>query len=252
MQNPKLNEHERLDLINDRLRLIQNTTHLAFGTDALFLAGYLPKAKRAAELGAGNGAVSILAAARENFEEIDGFELQESAARLFLRNVALNGLENRVFVKNMDIRCLPSSLFGRYDCVFSNPPYMKTDAGKACAVDEKQAARHETAGDIYDFCAAGSAILRYGGEAVFVYRPDRLCDLIDAMRRAGIEPKRIMAVCADALHAPSIVLVSGRKGGGRGLFFSPVFCISDLSGRKTEDYENLMKEGRFNERYLRP
>lgn len=252
MQQTQLKEHERLDRINDRLSLIQNTTHLTFGTDALLLAGALPKGERAAELGAGNGVVSLLAASRGNFRRIDGFELQKSASELFERNIALNALEQRVFVENRDIRNIPAEFHGRYDCVFSNPPYMRADTGRHCAVCEKQTARHEMAGGVSDFCLAASALVRYGGEVIFVYRPERICDLVEAMRRAGIEPKRITAVCSDPVHAPSMLLVSGRKGGGMGLFFSPVFYIEDTEGHKTEDYEYLMREGHFHERYLRP
>ena len=248
----ELKENERIDTVNDGLRLITNIGHLAFGTDALLLAGYLGKGERAAELGAGNGVVSLLAAARGKFAHIDGVELQKEALDLFERNIALNGLSDRVSALGCDLRELPGELAGRYDCVFSNPPYMKTGAGKSCASDERQAARHETAGGIFDFCAAASTLLRYGGEAVFVYRPDRLCDLMNAMRQNGIEPKRMTSVCANALHAPSMVLVCGKKGGAPGLFVSPAFFISELSGGKTDDYQRLMKEGWFDERYRNP
>ncbi len=248
----QLQKNERLDFINERLKLIQNKTHLSFGTDALLLAGYLSKGRRAAELGAGNGVVSLLAGTRGKFLQIDGFELQESAAELFRRNVLLNDLKDIVSVKNEDIRFLPGKLKGQYDCVFSNPPYMKNNTGKPCVISEKQTARHETAGDIYDFCRTAAELLRFGGEAVFVYRPDRLCDLFDAMRCAGTEPKRVTAVCADPMHAPSMVLVSGKKGGKGGLYFSPVFHIADLAGEKTEEYKKLMEKGCFDERYLKP
>ena len=248
----ELKENEKIDEINDGLRLISNVGHLAFGTDALLLAGYLGKGNAAVELGAGNGVVSLLAASRGKFAHIDGVEVQKEAFDLFERNIALNALGDRVRALHCDLRELPGELAGKYDCVFANPPYMKTGAGKACAGDERQAARHETAGGIGEFCAAASTLLRYGGEAVFVYRPDRLCDLMNAMRRSGVEPKRMTSVCSDAVHAPSMVLVSGRKGGAPGLFVSPAFYISELSGEKSDAYMRLMKEGWFDERYRNP
>ena len=241
-------ENECLEKVNDELSLISNKTFLRFGTDALFLAYYLPKAKNAAELGAGNGIVSLLAAKRGRFEKVIGFELQKDCADLFERNIALNGLDGVVTVEERDIREIKDGEKGKFDCVFSNPPYMKTEAGKECAVTQKQAARHETAGGISDFCRAASLLLRYGGEVCFVYRPDRLCDLFCAMRENGIEPKRMTAVCADHAHAPSMVLVSGKKGGKSGLVCTPDFFIEDGNGSKTDEYIRLMKEGCFNER----
>ena len=248
----ELKENERIDTVNDGLRLISNEGHLAFGSDALLLAGYLGKGENAAELGAGNGVVSLLAALRRKFAHIDGIERQKEAFDLFERNIVLNGLCDRVRALHYDLRELPEEFSGKYDCVFSNPPYMKEGAGKTCASDARQAARHETAGDIFDFCIAAARLLRYGGEAVFVYRPDRLCDLMNAMRKSGVEPKRMTSVCADAMHAPSVVLICGKKGGAPGLFVGPTFYISELSGEKTEDYRKLMKEGKFDERYRNP
>ena len=106
--------------------------------------------------------------------------------------------------------------------------------------------------EIQATCGIKIRVLTAEEEAVFVYRPDRLCDLLDAMRGSGIEPKRVTSVCADCLHAPSMVLVSGKKGGAPGLYFSPIFFISELSGEKTQDYEKLMEEGFFDERYRNP
>lgn len=253
-REPALSKDEYLDVINDGLSLVGKRTHLKFGTDALLLAGYLRRSRRAAELGAGNGAISLLAASRGKFSSVDGFELQPEAASLFERNIEKNNLGDRVRARCLDVRSLSSDpdFIGKYDCVFSNPPYMKADSGVACAAAEKQTARHETAGDIYDFCAAASALLKYGGEAVFVYRPDRLCDLLDAMRHSGIEPKRLTFVSSDAAHRPSMVLTAGKKGGAPGLFLSPFFFIEDGNGRKSADYDYLMKEGNFGERFYKP
>ena len=243
---------ERIETVNDGLKLIRHPDHLPFGSDALLLAGYLGKGVRAAELGAGCGAVSLLAASRGRFDTIDGYELQESACAIFERNIVLNGLSCRVQAVHADIRALPAELSGRCDCVFSNPPYMKTGAGKVCRSSERQIARHETAGDIFDFCRAAAFLLKHGGEAVFVYRPDRACDLLDAMRKSGVEPKRLTPVCADPSHAPSVLLVSGKKGASPGLFYTPSFFIAGPDGEKTDDYNKLMKEGCFDERFLKP
>ena len=66
-----LNENERIDEVNDRLRLIQKTDGLTFGTDALLLAAYVKKkGETALELGGGSGIISLLLAARGRFSHI--------------------------------------------------------------------------------------------------------------------------------------------------------------------------------------
>ena len=252
MQDPRLKENEKLYTVNDGLQLIQNTNHLLFGSDALLLAGYLRKAERAAELGAGNGIVSLLCAARGRFAHVDGYEFQPEVRELFQRNIELNGLSHRVTALERDIRALPAGLGGSYECIFSNPPYMKTSAGKCCLSDARQIARHETAGEIGDFAAAAGMLLKHGGEAVFVYRPDRLADLIFAFRQAGLEPKRLTFVSSDPAHAPSVLLLAGKKGGKSGLYLTPHFFLKDASGVQSPEYTELLEKGIFHERFFRP
>jgi tRNA1(Val) A37 N6-methylase TrmN6 len=54
--------------------------------------------------------------------------------------------------------------------------------------------------------------LRYGGKFVCVWRPDRLTELLAAMRQASLEPKRMTFVHADADTPPSAVLTEAIKG----------------------------------------
>ncbi|MBQ8911833.1 MAG: methyltransferase [Clostridia bacterium] len=246
-----MNKGERADAVNGGLTLLQNEGHLAFGTDALLLSAFVGKAKRAAELGAGNGIVSLLCAARGKCGHIDAYEIQNAVADLCQKNVEKNDLTHLITVINGDLRQIEGEKNGSYDAVFSNPPYMKADAGRSCATTEKQMARHEMAGDIYDFCAAASRLLAFGADFYCVYRPDRLCDLFDAMRRADIEPKVVVTVCQSPRHAPSMVLVKGKKGGKAGLYFTPVFFIKEQD-HNSPDYAYVLEKGEFHERFRTP
>ena len=74
----------RTDRINEHLTLLQDENGFAFGTDALLLSAYLPRLPdaRAAELGCGNGVVSLLAAKRQRFRTIYAVEIQAGSAAL--------------------------------------------------------------------------------------------------------------------------------------------------------------------------
>ena len=89
---------------------------------------------------------------------------------------------------------------------------MKTTSGKRNEADEKYIARHEVFGDIFDFCAASARMLKFGGLFYCVYRPDRLSELMAAMRESKLEPKRMTFVHSDTESEPSMVLVEAKRG----------------------------------------
>ena len=124
MQDVFLYEGERLDAVNEKINLIQKKDGLTFGTDAFLLASFIKprKSGRALELGAGTGIISLLLAAKEKFSEIHALEVQEDFATLTARNVAINGLEDKIKISCLDVRELRASSFGEFDVVFSNPP----------------------------------------------------------------------------------------------------------------------------------
>jgi len=225
---------ERIDEVNERLRLIQKKDGLTFGTDAYLLAAFMRPQKRgrAAELGTGTGIISLLCAARERFSHIDALEIQEDFVHVARRNVLLNGLEERVTVHHADIRAVRSdTLGGEVDVVFANPPYMRTDSGKRNESDYKYIARHETSGTVADFCHAASRLLKHGGKFYCVWRPDRLSELMAALNAYGLEPKTMVFVHGDAESEPSVTLVSATKGGASGMRILPPLLLHDVADR---------------------
>ena len=223
----QINQDERLDNVNESLRIIQKKNGLTFGTDAYMLAAFMRPEKyaRAAELGSGTGIISLLCAARDRFAHIDAYEIQSEFAELGQRNITLNGMADNINQYCSDIRAIPSDKNSSYDVVFSNPPYMKSGHGERCAHDMKTIARHEESGGIVDFCATAARLLKYGGKFYCVYRPDRLVDLIAAMRAHKLEPKRMTFIQPDATAAASIVLIEAKSGASSSLKLTPPLII---------------------------
>jgi tRNA1Val (adenine37-N6)-methyltransferase len=245
----QLLENERLDEVNDRLRLIQKTDGLTFGTDALLLAGYVRgfQRARALELGGGTGIVSLLLAGRHKTGEILTVELMEAYADLIRRNIALNHLEDTVKVAHTDLRDTASYGGDGCDFIVTNPPYMKADSGYLSPSDSKNTARHELFGTISDFIAAAAKKLRFGGHFYCVYRPDRLPDLLCSMRSLGIEPKRLTTVAATCHAVPSMVLVDGILGGAPGMRMTrPLILYTDApGGAYSDDMNQILEAGCF-------
>ena len=237
---------ERCDYVNDNLRLIQDTEGLTFGTDALLLAGYIcGKYKLGLELGTGSGIISMLLLTRNKVDRVCALEVQSLYADLTKKNIELNGLTDRMECVCTDLRDFKSS--SEYDLVFTNPPYMKTDSGKKNVTEKKNIARHEVNGDIYDFCKCARKLLKFGGNFAAVYRPDRLVDLMDSMRKSDIEPKRMTLVYADLTCEPSMALIEGKAGGKSGLLLTrPLIIYRDKAHREyTDDMNYIMENGSF-------
>lgn len=228
--NIKINDGERVDKVNENITLIQKKDGLTFGTDAYLLASYMYNNTSgvAVELGGGTGIISLLLNARKRFSKIYVNEIQCEFCDIISRNIRLNNCEN-VFVLEGDARRLsPSDIDGEADVVFSNPPYMKTNSGKQNKNEYKYIARHEVFGSIDDFCESAYRLLKYGGKFYVVYRPDRLTELILALTKNKLEPKKMTFVQADAESAPSMVLIEAKKGASPSLTLTrPLILYKD-------------------------
>lgn len=77
---------------------------------------------------------------------------------------------------------------------------------------------------IEELCGAAGRILRSGGRFALVHTPERLTDLLCALRSAALEPKRICCIQHSPDRAPSAVLVEAVRQGRPGLIFLPPRC----------------------------
>jgi tRNA1(Val) A37 N6-methylase TrmN6 len=243
-------ENEKLTEVNENIKLIQKKNGLTFGTDAFLLASFVKAQKSgiAVELGGGTGIISLLCASREKFKTIYCAEIQKDFADIITRNASLNNLDNKVISICDDVRNLKSASIGcEVDAVFSNPPYMKLDSGKRNDYDEKFIARHEVFGEIFDFCACAKRLLKHGGSFYCVWRPDRLIDLICALRENNLEPKEMCFVHANTKSAPSMVLVRAKKGASASVVVSePLFLnLDDNAKMLTERAKKIYEECNF-------
>ena len=239
-------ENERIDCVNDDISLIQKTDGLTFGTDALLLAGYVDgKFDTAVELGGGSGIISMLLISRNNCKTCQAIEVQEEYAELIRRNAEYNSLSERLSAICSDVRDYAPDK--ECELVFTNPPYMKLTSGRQNSNTKKTVARHEVFGDISDFARAGARLLKYGGAFYAVYRPDRLIDIIAAMRENLLEPKRMTFVLASDVSEASMVLIEAKKGARSGLKLTrPLIIYKDTMHREySDDMNYIMENGKF-------
>lgn len=230
--------------INAHLTLREYRGGIRYGTDALLLASFVRGGRRArcADLGTGCGVIPLLLLASGRCGEARGFEVQAEYAALAAENARDNGLDGRFAVVQGDIRGIGRLCpAGWADYVTANPPYLRADCGGRNADFVKYAAFHEHFGDIDDFARAAAYLLGTGGVFYTVYRPDRLARLLTALSAAGLEPKRLRPVAADAGRAPSLVLVESVRGAAEGMVYEKnlVLYRDPAHTQYTEELERI-------------
>lgn len=212
-----LKENERIDdLQRNGYRIIQNTKGFCFGMDAVLLSGFafVKPRERAIDLGTGTGIIPILLEAKCQGEHYTGLEIQEEMADMARRSVALNQLEKKVSVVTGDIR-EASRLFGAasFDVVTSNPPYMNDAHGLKNPELPKAIARHEVLCTLEDVAGQAARLLKPGGRFYLVHRPHRLIEIITALTRVKLEPKRMKLVHPFVDKEANMVLIEAVRGG---------------------------------------
>ncbi len=225
---PPMSKDERIEEVNEHLSIVQKKDGILFGTDAYLLGAFVRPVPQssAADLGSGSGIVSLLCLAGGKLRSACAVEIQEDYCALIRRNAERNGLGARMSVLCCDVRSLrASSLGGPLDLVVSNPPYLRRGAGLPHSSQRMETARREGNGTVADFCASASRLLRSGGSFYVVYRPDRLTDLLCALRAGKLEPKRMITVYPDAASAPCLTLVEAVKDASPSLLAAPPLCI---------------------------
>jgi tRNA1Val (adenine37-N6)-methyltransferase len=204
--------------ITEKIVLTERKNGFRMGTDSVLLSKFVSSlpSEKGVDLGTGSGVIPLLLLSENKCREISGIEIQKSLYSLAIHNAEKNGMKDRFFPLQGDIRKI-SELYPREtaDFVTLNPPYFKEGSGKQSELEEKLIARHEMNGVIGDFCSAASYCLKYGGKFFAVFRADRLTELLYSMRDNGIEPKHIEIIYKG--NAAQTVLVKGIKGAKEGL-----------------------------------
>ena len=75
--------------------------------------------------------------------------------------------------------------------------------------------------------SAAAYLLGTGGRCYLVYLAERLAELLDLLRQAGLEPKRLRCIHSRAGQAARMVLVESRRGGGVGLTVEAPLYVYD-------------------------
>ena len=152
------------------------------------------------------------------------------------RSVSYNHLEERVDIVTGDIK-EAGTLFARasFDVVTSNPPYMNDAHGIKNPGDAKAIARHEVLCTLEDVVREGTCLLRPGGRFYMVHRPRRLIEIIQTMKKHGLEPKRMKFVHPYRDREANMVLIEAVRGGGALMKVEAPVIVFDENGEYSQE-----------------
>jgi tRNA1Val (adenine37-N6)-methyltransferase len=236
---------ETLDaLFAGEIQVYQSRAGYRFSLDAVLLAHFvtLKRRERIVDLGAGNGAITLMLAFLYPGARLVGIEIQPAMLERARRSVVLNGFAGRVSMHSGDVRT-PGTLgeAASFDAVVCNPPYRTPLSGRVSPNSEKRIARHEFEGTLRHFLHAGNVLLRRKGRLALIYPAFRCIDLIVAMRAAGIEPKRMRMVHSSRRSEASLVLVEGIKGGKSEIAVEAPLFVYDEQHRYSAEVAAMLR-----------
>ena len=242
--NELLKENECIDDLQcGGLMLIQSNAGFKFGIDAVLLSDFAKDApsKRTIDLCTGTGIIAVLLSAKTKTPRIDALELQAEVCDMARRSVEYNGIGDRVFIRQGDLRDA-AKIYGKscFDKVTVNPPYMKAGAGLVNdGARAKMISRHEVCCTLEDVISASAALLRPKGHFFMVHRPSRLADIFCLMRQYKIEPKRLRLVHPSAGKAANLLLVEGVRLGGSELKLDEPLYVYNEDGTYTDEIDRI-------------
>ena len=241
----QLYDDERLDyLLAENLRIIQSPSLFAFSLDAVLLAkfAYVPISKGTIiDLCTGNAIIPLLLSTRTK-ARILGVEIQERLYDMGKRSVAYNQLENQISLIHGDIKDMPKQLgYSKFDVVTCNPPYFPVKEGSIINEREPFAiARHEIHVTLDEVVKIASDLVRPGGKAAFVHRPGRLMELLTAMRKHKLEPKRLRFVYSKMGKEANTILIEGMKDAQPNLKILPPLFVYNDDGSYTDEVREIL------------
>ncbi|MBI4390520.1 MAG: methyltransferase domain-containing protein [candidate division NC10 bacterium] len=215
-------------------RIIQARRGYRYSVESLLLAHAADPqpGEQVLDLGAGNGAVTFLLAAKAPACRIFGLEIQEAMAERARRAVHLNGCEGRVEIVTGDLRRPAVHLAaGGFDLVVIAPPYWPAGGGPLSPVPEVAAARHEVLCSLAEVVAAAAYALAPAGRFWMIHRAARLAELVAAAEARGLRAIRVRPVRSRAPDRATFVLVRAARAERSSLTPLPPLTLYSGPGR---------------------
>jgi tRNA1Val (adenine37-N6)-methyltransferase len=227
------------------LKIIQPRHGYRFSLDPLLLCDFaeIGAGEAAVDLGVGCGIIPLVLSQMAQGARLAGLESQAEMVELAKRNVALNGLNERIEIKHADIlevRKLFSA--SSFDLVVANPPYRKRGSGRISPKPGRDLARHESTASLSDFLATAKNLVKPTGRICFIYHPSRLGELFTAAKELKLSPVRLQMVHGNSSADARMFLIELVKGRKCELAVLPPLFVYEEKGEYTRELGRILGE----------
>ena len=233
----------RYEKLSGSLKICVSADH-GFGTDAFLLthfSGY-KRNDTACDMGTGCGIIPMIMQRKDPPKITYALDIQEKAITQLKMTLSENKIDTIIPVQ-ADLKELwEGAPLGQLSLVTCNPPYKAPNAGMQSLSEAQKIARHEILCDINDVCRAASRLLKFGGRFCLCNRPERLSDVITAMKNNDIEPKRLRLVSKNPDTAPWLFLIEGKKGSKPFMTVEPQMYVWNENGY-TDEMQSIYTAG---------
>ena len=212
--------------------IYQDNDCFLFSLDSMLLANFVTiklSDKKIIDLCSGNAPIPMLLTFRTK-ARIFGVEIQEYIYKMGIDSIIENKMDKQVTFINGDVKNIKNYFESdSFDIVTCNPPYFKYKSDSLVNINNKKTiARHEVALKLEDVIINAKYLLKNGGTFAMIHRPERLIEIIDLMRKNGIEPKKMRMVYPKKEKDANMILIEGVKRGKNGLkIMKPLIVYDD-------------------------
>ncbi len=243
MKDDLLKSGERLvDLLVKQFKLIQNDDYFCFAVDAVLLANFakIRDDSRVIELGTATGVIPHLVYAKNKVEEIIGIDIQSDLISMAKRSSKYNAIADKLKFYQLDLR-KAVDFFGveSFDYLISNPPYFRAGSGKVSSNPSRALARYELKCNLEQIIKVSKDLLKFKGKAAFIYRTQRLAELLSLMEKYNLRAKRLQMIYPDKNSEAKLFLVEAQKGANTGLEVLPPLILNKQDGEYTVEIKEL-------------
>jgi len=233
---------------NGQITVRQSVSGYRFSIDAVILANLaaIKPGDRILDMGTGCGIIPMIIAYRHpEIASIFGVDLQKDLAEIAGYNVRQNRMVDRITILHADFKMLtPGHTQGPVDLVIGNPPHYPPNSGRINPDTQRALARHEIAMTLADFMETARRMLGRGGRLLIIYPAERLVDLLNEMRWAGIEPQRLQLIYPRPGAEARLVVAEGIAGKRPAFKISPPLYIHDADGNYTPEIKVMFSPDR--------
>jgi tRNA1Val (adenine37-N6)-methyltransferase len=216
-----------------------------FSIDSVLLAGFsAPHCRgRVLDLGTGCGVLLLLLSRlAPGMDSGIGVEIQPALCAFAERNFRENGPCRSLRAVRGDFRReAPGAAPGAFDLVVANPPYGRAGRGRRNPHPQREAARHEVHCSLRDLFEAAARYLAPAGGFALILPHDRLPEVQDGARRAGMGIGEMRRVHARKGAPPSRVLLLLARGTGQQPRELPPLYLHEGEGKYCPEVERICR-----------